>query len=118
MTRPVLPQTVRSLVQRVLTSRSAQSSPDVRHAVYEFAASLARSETPRPQVPAEAEPYLRKVALHAYKVLDSDVSAIRDGGSTVDEIFEITVVAAVAAGAARMELALGALEEVRDAAAS
>jgi alkylhydroperoxidase/carboxymuconolactone decarboxylase family protein YurZ len=116
--RASLPENVTRLVQRVLTSAAARSSPDVRHRVYQYVAALTRNETPPASVPAVAEPYLRKVALHAYKVLDREMDAIRAAGSSVDEAFEMTVVAAVSAGVTRMELALAALEEVRDAPAS
>lgn len=113
-----LPENVRSLVQRVLTSRAARSSPEVRRGVYDYVAALTRNEPPAAAVPPVAEPYLRKVALNAYKVLDREVEAIRAAGSTTDEIFEMTVAAAVSAGITRMEIALAALEEVRDASAS
>lgn len=113
--RTTLPEHVRSLVQRVLTSASARSSPEVRRAVYEYVAALTRSELPAATVPAVAEPYLRKVALNAYKVLDWEVDAMRGAGSTMDDIFEMTVAAAVSAGVTRMEIALAALEEVPDA---
>lgn len=113
-----LPDNVRGLVQRVLTSRSARSSPEVRRAVYQYVASLTLSRQPEAEVPAGAEPYLRKVALDAYKVLDREVDAMRAAGSTVDEVFELTVAAAVSAGVTRMEIAMAALEEASDAPAS
>lgn len=112
-----LPDNVKNLVHRVLTSGAAHSSPDVRQAVYRYVAALTRNEPATP-VPAAAEPYLRKVALTAYKVLDREVDAMRAAGSTVDDVFEMTVAAAVGAGVTRMEMALAVLEEVRDAASS
>ena len=118
MMRASLPENVKNLVQRVLTSPAVRSSPDVRHAVYRYVAALTRNVAPSTSVPPAADPYLRKVALYAYKVLDREVEAMRAAGSSVDEVFEITVAAAVSAGVTRMELALAALEEVRDAAAS
>ena len=102
----------------MLTSRSARSSPDIRHAVFDYVAALTRRETPAAAVPPAAEPYLRKVALHAYKVLDRDVEAMRAAGFTVDDVFEVTVVAAVSAAATRMRIANAAMEEVRRASAS
>jgi hypothetical protein len=113
-----LPETVRSLVRRVLTSTSASSSPDLRLAVYEYVAALTRNETPAAAVPPEADPYLRKVALNAYKVLDREVDAIQAAGYTVDDVFEMTVAAAVSAGVTRLEIAMTALTGVDDAAAS
>lgn len=118
MMRASLPENVKKLVQRVLTSPAARSSPDIRHAVYQYVAALTLNEAPRASAPPAAEPYLRKVALYAYKVLDREVEAMRAAELSVDEVFEITVAAAVSAGVTRMELALTALEEVRDAPAS
>ena len=114
----ILPEDVTHLVRRVLTSPSAHSPSDVRRAVYDYVAALTRNELPSGAVPAAAEPYLRKVALNAYKVLDREVDAIRADGSTIDGIFEMTVAAALSAGVTRMEIALAALEEAHDAPAS
>ncbi len=112
-----LPDDVRSLVRRVLTSTAARSSPDARAAVYHFVAALTRNAEPAATA-RHADPYLRKVALHAYKVLDREVDAMRAAGCTVDDIFEMTVAAAVSAGVTRLEIAMAALEEAGDAAAS
>ena len=114
MVTPVtLPEHVRSLVERVLSSPAAESSPASRQAVYDYTAALTRREPYAGAVPPVAEPYLRKVALNAYKVLDREVEAMGAAGMSTGEIFEVTVVAAVSAGATRMEIALAALEEVR-----
>lgn len=118
MRRPTLPEEVTGLVRRILTSRSAKSSADLRNAVYGHVAALTRGEEPAAQVPAETQTYIRKVALNAYKVLDREVDAMRAAGRSVDEVFEITVAASVSAGVTRLELALKALEEATDAAAS
>jgi alkylhydroperoxidase family enzyme len=59
--------------------------------------------------PAELLPYLEKVRLHAYKVTDRDVEALKEMGFTEDEIFEQTVAAATAAGLERLEAGLRAL---------
>ena len=68
----------------------------------------AASRPERPGPPALAT-YLEKVRLHAYKVTDSDVQALKDAGFTEDQIFEHTVSTAVAAGLERLEAGLGAL---------
>src|SRR5215218_6322219 len=114
----MLPEHVRNLVDRVLTSRSAESPLAVRRDVFEYVAALVRERPPTPGLQPQLESYVRKVALHAYKVLDRDVDAMRDAGAGVDVIFEATVVAAVSAGATRLEIALAALEEVADAPAT
>jgi len=113
-----LPDNINDLLNRVLSGPSAFSSADLRRAVFDHVAALTRSETPAAQIPAEIQPYIRKVALNAYKVLDREVEAIRAAGYSVDDVFEMTVAASVSAGVTRMEIALAALEEESDAPAS
>ncbi len=60
-------------------------------------------------LPPELTTYLTKVAEHAYKVTDSDVAALEDAGYTEDQIFEITVAAAVGAGYRRFDSARKAM---------
>jgi alkylhydroperoxidase family enzyme len=70
---------------------------------------LRESALPDREVPPEFVSYLSKVRLHAYKVTDADVHALKDAGYSEDEIFERTVSTAVAAGLERLEAGLGAL---------
>ena len=70
---------------------------------------LRKASRPERPAPLEFAPYLEKVRLHAYRVTDADVQALKDAGYSEDEIFEHTVSAAVAAGLARLEAGLGAL---------
>jgi alkylhydroperoxidase family enzyme len=68
-------------------------------------------EAARPErlAPPEFATYLEKVRLHAYKVTDRDVEALKEAGFSEDEIFEQTVSTAVAAGLDRLEAGLEAL---------
>jgi alkylhydroperoxidase family enzyme len=63
-------------------------------------------------VPAGMEGYLEKVRLHAYRVTDDDVHALRAAHSE-DAIFAATVAVAVAAGLERLDAALDALGSPR-----
>lgn len=106
-----LPHHVEKLRARVLESRAAISPADLRRDVYGYVAALVRGTPPAAALSPALEPYIRKVALNAYKVVDRDVDVMRAAGLSVDDIFEVTVVAAVSAGVARLEVALDALEE-------
>ena len=55
--------------------------------------------------PAELDAYLEKVHLHAYRVTDEDVAALKAAGVTEDEIFEQTVAAAISEGLYRLDAA-------------
>lgn len=70
---------------------------------------LREASAPDRPAPPELATYLEKVRMHAYKVTDGDVQALKDTGFSEDEIFEHTVSAAVAAGLERLDAGLGAL---------
>jgi len=60
-------------------------------------------------VPEPLRAYVDKVARHAYEVTDEDVEALKRAGYGEDQLFEITVSAAVGAGLKRLERGLAAL---------
>ncbi len=68
------------------------------------------------RLPEMLEPYVDKIARHAYKVTDADVNDLRDAGYSEDVIFELTVSAALGAGIARLETGMAALKGDKDAA--
>ncbi len=53
--------------------------------------------------------YVDKVALHAYKVRDEDLAALKQAGNSDDVLFEVTVSAGLGAAVGRLERGLGAL---------
>jgi hypothetical protein len=103
-------------VSRVLTSGAAVSTPALRREVFDYVAALTRDQVAL-ALPADLAPYARQVALNAYKVIDRDIESLHAAGFNVDEVFELTIVAAVSAGATRLQIALAALEEATDATA-
>ena len=72
--------------------------------------AMGRAET---AVPDELAPYLDKVALHAYKVVDRDVENLRDAGYSENGLFELTVAAAVGSALERLEAGLQAIQGTR-----
>lgn len=60
-------------------------------------------------VPGPLAPYVRKVAVHAYRVTDGDIEALRAAGYSEDQIFELTISVALGAGRVRLEAGLSAL---------
>jgi alkylhydroperoxidase family enzyme len=69
----------------------------------------AAAEPGRP-VPPAAEAYTDTVRRNAYRVTDAQVEALRDAGLSEDDVFELTVAAAVGAGLERLQAGLGAME--------
>jgi alkylhydroperoxidase family enzyme len=101
---------IRHLIDAVLTS-PGEAAPPLRRAVEARAAELGgRSSTATGDVPLVLSGYVDKVARHAYKVTDEDIAALRQAGYSEDEIFEITVSAALGASMARMERGMAALK--------
>jgi alkylhydroperoxidase family enzyme len=88
---------VRQLKETVLSGPGALD-PAVR-----MAACLAA------ELPDVLGPYVKKVAKHAYEVTDKDMTALRQVGYSDDQIFEVTVSAALGAGLVRLESGLSAL---------
>jgi len=71
--------------------------------------SLRRAAFDGTNLPSDLESYVTKVREHAYKVTDEDVEALRQAGYTEDQIFEITVAAALGAGYRRFGAAQQAM---------
>ena len=84
-------------------SGPATTPETLRRAVLERAAGA------RDGVPPSLASYVDTVARHAYKVTDQDVAALQAAGQSDDEIFEITVAAAVGAALHRLERGMAAL---------
>ena len=55
-----------------------------------------------------------KVAKHAYRVTDEDVTAAKMSGLNEDQVFEIVVCAAIGQATRQYETALAALEDAAD----
>jgi alkylhydroperoxidase family enzyme len=62
-------------------------------------------------LPPRAAAYVEKVARHAYKVTDEDMEALRQAGYSEDQIYELTVSAALGAGLERARAAFRAVRE-------
>jgi alkylhydroperoxidase family enzyme len=60
-------------------------------------------------VPAEASDFVEKVRLHAYRVTDADIEALKVSGWSEDAIFELTVATALGSALARREIARKAM---------
>jgi hypothetical protein len=105
-----------ALIDAVLNS-PGETDPGLRHAVEAQSAQLSgRPSQHAGHVRQELVPYLKKVALYAYRTTDKDFEALRRVGYSEDEIFELTLSAALGAGMARLECGLAALKGGQDAA--
>ena len=65
-------------------------------------------------VPAAAAPLVDMVARHAWKVTDRHVADARRGGLSEDEVFELSVCAALGQATRQLEAALAVLDAAAD----
>ena len=70
---------------------------------------LREAAGPDDSVPEPARAYVDTVRRNAYLVTDADVEAVKGAGYDEDQIFELTVAAAVGAGLERRDAALRTL---------
>ena len=100
-------------------ARSAQ----LRRTIEAQAAQINQADSPPASassfsVPTALEAYIRKVTLHADKVTDNDIEALKQAGYSEDELFEITISAAIGAARTRLNVGLAALSIEEDIHAS
>lgn len=103
--------TIRTLFERFRTGQGATPMAQ-RQDVEKWAAGLAGAPTENtvaPQ-PDAVRTYLEKVARHAYKVTDQDVEQLKAAGLPEEEIFELTLSAALGASRARLDRGLELLQ--------
>jgi hypothetical protein len=110
--KPLYPVKVQRMVD-ALEESSGATATSLRRAVIDRAAALegggAAPGEGEGDVPEEIDGYVKKIALHAYRVTDADIAALKDAGYSEDAILELTLGAALGAGLARMEAGLAAL---------
>jgi len=110
MTDCDLPAAVQQLVEASL-GLAAETPPDLRRAVRDRAAALSGADRPAADVPEDLRAFVDKVARHAHRVTDEDFAALAAAGYREDELFELTICAALGASVARFERGLVALGE-------
>jgi hypothetical protein len=103
------------LVQRVRETALAGpgvTEPALRQAIEERAAEMSgrlREPGKVGPIPGDLIGFADKVARSAWRVTGDDVEALLEAGYTQDEVFEITVSAAMGAAHGRLERGLAAL---------
>jgi alkylhydroperoxidase family enzyme len=88
------------------------TQPALRQAVEEQAAALSgriRASGGTGPIPADLSEFVDRVATQAWRVTDEEVAALLEAGYTEDEVFEVSVSAAMGAACGRLERGLAAL---------
>ena len=92
----MIPKRVSYVLERVLES-AGETAASLRKAVFaraEAASGLRKSDE---ALPAALEPYVEKVAERPATVEERDLQALRDAGYSDEQIFELTIAAAMGA---------------------
>ena len=84
---------------------------ELRQRVCAYAESL--TENPEADNPLDGPlaKWVEKVARYAYKTLPDEVEAMKQNGKSENEIYELTVAAAIGAASGRYERALASIEK-------
>jgi len=102
------PRVVKTI--QALLNRPGASPPALRQAALARAEQLAERAPAVEAIPAELTTYLDQVVFHAERTTDADVQQLKDKGYSEDQIFELTLCAALGAGLARLNRGLAALQ--------
>lgn len=102
------PLNVQKTLNALLTGKG-KTSPKLRQEIVAYGQQLAGVAGVKGDVPAGLIPYLDKVAHRAYQISDKEIERLKESGLSEDEIFEITVAAAIGSGLGRMTQGLKAL---------
>ena len=101
------PQMVEALTRRTLDG-PGEVKAELRREVADYAAApKAGNQT----IPRDLLTYLFKVAVHSHKVTDADINRLKMAGYSEDELYEVTVSAALGAGLARLNRGLELLND-------
>ena len=103
------------LVERLRSSvlhGKGKTDPALRQAVAARSAELGGGPAAPPgaALPAGLRDFVDSTALHAYRITDEEVQALRQAGWSEDQINENALSAAIGGGLARLERGLAALE--------
>lgn len=65
-------------------------------------------------IPDDLSVWIEKVAKHAYKTTPEDIEALKTAGYSEDQIFELTISAALGAARARLDAALDVVRKSKE----
>ncbi len=95
------------MAHKVLVTRVLEGQGRATHA-------QRRSAFDNAELSAPLSTLINKVAKHAYKVTDEDITEVRASGLSEDQIFELVVCAAIGQATRQYQTALVALDAVTE----
>ena len=100
-----------------MLSADGCTAPELRHDIEAFVRAQWDEQESAPELPSELIGYMRKLALHAYRITDEDIDALREAGYDDDRLYEVTVVGAFTSALVGLEHLYAALYREASAAA-
>lgn len=93
-----------------MLSTDGQSDLDLRRAVEAFVKKQWRYEqAPDLNLPENLRSYMTKLALHAYRITQDDIDALKAAGYTEREIYELTIVGCLGTALVGLEMLFDAM---------
>lgn len=102
---------IQALKKAILGKGYADSG--LRQQVYQKVSEFVVTGNDTPIKPPILNSYIEKLSKHAYKIVDRDIEHLKAEGFSEDEIFEVTIVGATAAGVTRLEKGLSLLQKIQ-----
>jgi len=104
------PTPIRNVLSRVL-GEHGNSPQALRKIVADYARISGGGSGDAPKLPDNVAAYVEKMTHTPYKMMNSDIETLKQRGFTEDQIFELTLAAALGAGQGRFERTLALIEE-------
>ena len=105
-----LPSNVQQVLESVL-GEQGHSEQVLRKNLFDFAKAAADTETQAPELSSDLQTFMDKLVHYPYKMLDRDVDNLKSLGYSEDQLFEMTLAAAIGAGVGRLSLTQRLIEE-------
>ncbi|KAA3646548.1 MAG: hypothetical protein DWQ07_10090 [Chloroflexi bacterium] len=96
------PEAVQKLIEAVLNS-PAETGSELRHSLEAYAATMDGAQRDPAELPTDLESFVIKLSERPHEISDEDIQALTTAGYSDEEIFEITISAALGSSLARLE---------------
>ena len=106
----IWPAPIRNVLARVLGERG-DSPQALRKTVADYARVAGGGGGDPPELSGNLAAYVEKMTHTPYRMVMRDIESLKQQGFTEDQIFELTLAAALGAGQGRFEKTLALIEE-------
>lgn len=96
-------------LRRSVLEGPGETDPTLRRTVAAYANGRWSGGAGEVEIPEDLRDFIDKVVFGPYKVMDEDIERLRDLGYSEDDVFELSVAAAVGCGLGALRAGLGAI---------